>query len=46
MKKMVKKLKKNLSKYNEDLQYLFIVGLPTGLFLILLSKVVKVGEVY
>jgi hypothetical protein len=46
MKKMVKTLKKTLSKYNEDLQYLFIVGLPTGLFLILLGNVVKLGEVY
>ena len=46
MKKLVKKLKKILQQNKEDLQYLFIVGLPTGVFLIMLSQCTCLGEVY
>ena len=46
MKKQLKYLKEILVENKEDLQYLFTVGLPTGVFLILLSQCVSFSEVY
>jgi len=46
MKKLNKKVRKVLKKYEEDLDYLIITGLPIGLFLILLSRCCTLGEVY
>jgi hypothetical protein len=38
MKKIRKILKKVLQEYGEDFKYLLIVGIPTGLLCLLLSK--------
>lgn len=46
MKKQKNRLKKILQKNKEDILYLLIVGLPTGIFLIILSKFFSFGEVY
>ena len=46
MKSQIKRLKEILQQNKEDLQYLFIVGLPTGVFLIMLSQYTCLGEVY
>ena len=46
MKKLAKRFKKVLKKYEEDIGYLILTGLPIGLFLILLSRCFTPGEVY
>jgi len=46
MKKQLEKVKKILQENIEDLKYLFIVGFPSGVFLIILSQCVGLGEVY
>lgn len=46
MKRVAKKTRKFFKKYGEDFGYLALVGLPNGLFFILLSKAVELGEVY
>jgi hypothetical protein len=46
MKRLAKRAKKILQKNAEDIGYLLLTGLPIGLFLILLSRVVTLGEVY
>lgn len=46
MKKIVKKAKKTLRKYSDDLGYLILTGLPIGMFHILLGKVYTLGEVF
>lgn len=46
MKKQLKKLKKILWDNNEDLKYLFTVGVPSGILMILLSQCKFMGEIY
>jgi len=46
MNKVAKKAKKLLRKYGDDFGYLILVGLPMGMFLILLGKVYTLGEVF
>lgn len=46
MKNQIKRLKEILQQNKEDLLYLLILGLPTGICLIALSQCTSIAEVY
>ena len=46
MKKRLRKVRKILANNLEDIAYLIIAGLPTGMFLILFGKLYEFGEVF
>jgi hypothetical protein len=46
MKKQMKIDRKNLRANKEEIDYLLFVGIPFGILLILLNKLVRFGELF